>query len=87
MATNNSFPNCLIIPSVSGATTNCLNIKLPSVSTIALLIIVYWIIYLIVAYLLFWFLNKMYPNQKINYWIILLILVVSGFIIALLSRL
>ncbi|AEQ32856.1 hypothetical protein CE11_00953 [Megavirus courdo11] len=83
----NNIPNCLTIPSITGSTTNCVNVQFPSLSTIVLIIIFYWIIYLIVAYAIYYFLNKMYPGQRVNYWIILLVLLLSGLILSLISRL
>nr|WBF70401.1 hypothetical protein [Megavirus caiporensis] len=83
----NNIPNCLTIPSITGLTTNCVNVQFPPLSTIILIIIFYWIIYLIVAYAIYYFLNKMYPGQRVNYWIILLVLLLSGLILSLISRL
>lgn len=79
----NSVPNCLIIPAANGSLSNCIKMQLPSMSTLVLLLIITWIIYLLVAYAIYYFLNKANPNQKFNYWIILAILILSGLIISL----
>ncbi|XWV25488.1 hypothetical protein QJ856_gp0271 [Tupanvirus deep ocean] len=83
--TQDSFriPNCLILPSKTGTTTNCTQVPLPSVSTIILVLIISWVLYLAVAYAIYYFVNKYNPNVKLNYWIILVILILSGLIVSL----
>lgn len=82
-----TWPNCLIIPSKTGATTNCLNIPMPSPGTILFMLIIAWIIYMAVAYAIYYFLNKQNPNRYYSYWMLLLILVVAGVIISLIGSL
>ena len=77
------IPNCLIIPSSSGSLTNCITMKMPSISTLIVILVISWIIYLMVAYVIYYFLNKANPSMTYNYWIILGILLLSGFIISL----
>ncbi|XWV26821.1 hypothetical protein QJ857_gp0230 [Tupanvirus soda lake] len=83
--TNDSFriPNCLILPSKTGTTTNCTQLPLPSISTIIWILVISWIFYLAVAYAIYYFVNKYNPNVKLNYWIILVILILSGLIVSL----
>ena len=81
---NNGFPNCFVIPGASGSLKNCVQVN---TSSIIAVLVISWILYLVVAYLIYWFLTKYQPTFKFNYWIILLILVVSGFILTLLASL
>lgn len=79
-----NMPNCLIIPSATGSITNCIKMPLPSTTSIIIMIIVSWIIFMAVAYLIYWFANKVNsPGIVLNYWIILLILILAGFIVSL----
>lgn len=80
-------PNCIIIPSVNNKLTNCIQMKLPSVGTLILMLILSWIVVLAVAYGIFWILNKQTPGKKYSYWWILLILIVAMIIASLLSSL
>lgn len=82
-----SYPNCLIIPSSSGSITNCITMSMPSVGTIVLLLIISIILYLVIAYAIYYFLNKAHPLQKVNYWLILLVLIASNIIVGLLAKL
>lgn len=81
----NSFPNCIVIPSANGSLSNCITMKMPSLSAIIIMIIVSWALMLLIAYLIHYYLNKVYPSQKISYWIILGILLLSMIIFSLLS--
>ena len=83
----NTWPTCLVLPAKNGSTTNCIQIKMPSMPTIILILIISWIILMAVAYAMYYFLKKYEPNTKYNYWLILLILVLSGIIVSLLSKL
>ena len=78
-----SMPNCLIFPSASGSLKNCVNMQFPSTGTVVLIMIISWILLLAVAYAIYWFSEKLNPDYKLNYWIILLILVVAGLIVSL----
>ena len=79
-----SIPKCLIIPSASGSLSNCITVKMPSLTVLVIFLIITWIIYLLIAYGIYYFLNKQNPSQKTNYWMILGILILSGLIINLL---
>lgn len=79
-------PNCIILPSSTGSTTNCLTIPFPSMSQLLLVLIISWIIYMGVAYIIYYFLNTK-KECKCNYWMILLILVISGIIVSLINAL
>jgi glucan phosphoethanolaminetransferase (alkaline phosphatase superfamily) len=81
-----SLPNYVIIPSSSGSLSNCVAMRMPSIHKIIGLLIISWIIYLLVAYAIFYFLNKTNPSHRVNYWIILGILILSGFIVGLFLR-
>ncbi|BCS82805.1 hypothetical protein QLL95_gp0316 [Cotonvirus japonicus] len=83
---SNTMPNCVILPSSTGSVSNCLRIPLPSTSMLILSVIIFWIIYLVIAYLIYYFVSKAYPSSKVNYWLILLILIASGVIMAVVSR-
>jgi hypothetical protein len=76
-------PNCLIFPSASGSINNCTKVELPSTGKIILVMIISWILLLAVAYVIYWFTTKVNPDFRFNYWILLLILVLSGLIISL----
>ena len=77
-----NMPNCFVIPSASGKLSNCVQMKLPSTSTIIFVILISWAILLAVVYAIYWFTNKVSPGVKLNYWIILLILILAGFIVS-----
>ena len=70
-----SFPECVVIPGINNKMQNCLQVNLPSPATLVLVFILYWIVLVLVAYLLYWGLQKMFPQQGVNYWLILLVLV------------
>ncbi len=80
----NSVPNCVVFPSASGSLSNCIALKLPSTGTLVAVFILLWIIYLVVAYVIYYFLKKFNPDQKINYWIIFGILIISNILVSLL---
>jgi len=82
-----SIPNCLIIPSASGSLSNCVTMKMPSVATMAVMMIIAWGLFLLVAYIIYYFFKKIDPMQKVNYWIILIILLLTAIIIGLLGSL
>jgi len=84
--TQGTWPTCLILPSTTGSATNCYQIQMPSVSTVMLMLIISWIIFMIVAYFLYYFLDKVNPGMNYNYWVILLLLIVSGVIVSFFSR-
>lgn len=75
---NTTFPNSLVIPSSTGSLANCVNIKLPSIVTLTIMVVIYWLIFLAVAFIIYYFVKRYNPNVNINYWIILLILLISG---------
>ena len=83
----NSIPNCLVLPSLNGSLNDCVVMNLPSASTVIMMLIFSWIIIMVVAYGIYYFLNKNHPMQRVNYWMILLILVLAGIIVSLLSSL
>jgi len=78
-----AIPNYFVLPSSSGAVTDCVGMKLPSTGTIIILLIISWIIYLVIAYIIYWFINKFNPGMKWNYWMVLLILILSSLIVSL----
>lgn len=80
--TTNGIPNCVILPSVNGNLANCVKIDLPSTGTIILIIIIYFLLILSVAYIIYWFTTKVSPGVQLNYWLILLILILAGFIVS-----
>ena len=80
-----SMPNCIILPSINGSQTNCLQIPIPSTGKIIALLAISWIIFMIVAWIIYKFLNK--EGQPTGYWKILGILLLSGIILSLLSNL
>lgn len=82
---NTQIPGCIVMPSVNGSLTNCIRIDFPSVGTIIALLIMSWILFMVVAYIIYKFLNK--SGKCVNYWAILGILLVSGIILSLISRL
>ena len=77
----NNIPDCLIIPASNGSLSNCITLKMPSINLIILLLIISWIIYLFVAYAIYYFINTYSTTTKVNYWIILAILILSGLIV------
>ena len=79
---SSEWPKCLIIPDNTGSVKNCIRFDMPSMTTIILFIVVAWIIYLAIAYLIYYVVNK---NTKVNYWMILLILIISGLIVNILG--
>ncbi len=81
-----NMPSCLVIPSASGSISNCVQMQLPSTGVIIGVIIVSWILFMAVAYAIYYFVNAVSPGVRLNYWIILLILVLSGIIVSLLFR-
>ena len=82
-----TWPACLVLPSNTGSTNNCLQVAMPSMTTIILVLIISWLIFMAVAYAIFYVLRKSNPNMKYSYWIILIILIVAGIIVSLLSKL
>ncbi len=81
-----NWPACVILPSKTGATTNCLNIQMPSISRMILMLIIGWILILVVAYIIYYFLNKNKPEDyKYSYWILLLVLVIACIIVSLIN--
>lgn len=83
----NVWPTCFVIPNKYGGTDNCTQVKLPSMSSIILILIISWILYLLVAYGIYYFLNRTNPSSKYNYWMILLILICAGLIVSLVNYL
>ena len=81
------WPSCLVIPSKNGDLKNCVQIKMPSVTQIVIALIISWLLFMLVAYLIYSFLNWANPGQKNNYWMILLILILAGIIVSILSYL
>ena len=81
-----SMPNCIILPSVNGSQTNCIQIPLPSTGKIITLLAISWIIFMIVAWIIYKFLNRQ-GSKEYGYWKILGILLLSGIILSLLSNL
>jgi CDP-diglyceride synthetase len=80
------WPTCLIIPSKTGSTTNCLTVPMPSMSKIIMMLIIGWILFMVVAYIIYYFLNRNRPiNYKYSYWIILLVLILAGIIVSLIN--
>lgn len=77
------IPNCLILPSASGKLSDCIQMQLPSTGTIILILIISWIILMAVAYIIYWFATKVSPSVQLNYWLILLILILAGIIVSL----
>lgn len=77
------MPNCLIIPSGNGKLRNCIQMPFPSSGAIIMVIIISWIILMAVAWIIYWFVSKTNQGVKFNYWLILLILIVSGLIVSL----
>ena len=77
------IPNCLVIPSASGSLSNCVTVKMPSIPVIILLLIISWVIFLLVAYAIYYFLKK--SGTSVNYWAIFGILLASGLIINLIT--
>ena len=77
------IPNCLVIPSASGSLSNCVTVKMPSIPVIILLLIISWVIFLLVAYAIYYFLKK--SGAMVNYWAIFGILLASGLIINLIT--
>ena len=82
----NTWPNCLIIPSKNGTAENCVQLNMPSKTSIIFLLIVSWVVFMLVAYVIYYFLNKSKPTARYNYWIILLILILAGIIVSVLSK-
>lgn len=82
-----TWPSCMILPSSSGSTTNCIQMPMPSMGSMIGVLIISWIIFMIVAYLIYHFLNWTNPHIRYNYWMILLVLIVAGIVVALLSKL
>lgn len=80
-----SMPNCIILPSMNGSQTNCVQMSLPSTGKIIGLLVISWIIFMIVAWIIYKFLNK--EGHAAGYWKILGILLLSGIILSLLSNL
>jgi hypothetical protein len=85
--TQGTWPTCLILPSKTGSATNCFQVQMPSIPTVVLILIISWIIFMIVAYIIYYFLNKAKPNMNYSYWIILLLLIVSGIIVSFFTKL
>ena len=81
-----TIPQCFVIPSMTGKINDCIQIPFPSATQIFIILIISWIIFMIVAYGIYYFISKQYPQQKVNYWIILGILIVAGIIISILGR-
>lgn len=82
-----SMPQCLIIPDPTGSISNCMQVKLPSVATIIFLLVISWAIILLIAYGIYWFLNKHHPKARYSYWVILLILIVALIVSTIISGL
>lgn len=76
------IPNCIILPSANGNLSNCIKMDLPSTGTIIFIIIISWVILMAVAYIIYWFTTKVSPQVQLNYWLILLILILAGFIVS-----
>ncbi len=85
--TSNTWPTCLILPSNTGSTTNCIQATVPSIATMIWILIISWISFMIVAYFIYYFLDKVKPNTKYNYWAIFIILILAGIIVSLFTRL
>lgn len=81
-----NVPNCIIIPSSSGSISNCITMQMPSISKLIAMLIISWIIFMIVAYVIYWFLEKTNPLRQYSYWMILLILIVAGLIVSLIFK-
>jgi flagellar basal body-associated protein FliL len=76
--------NCIIIPSCSNSLDKCNQIIFPSMSSSSMIIlmIISWVIFLGVAYIIYWFLNnKTNTCSKYNYWAILGILLLATIIV------
>lgn len=73
----NLLPSCVIIPSTTGSTTNCVQMPMPSVTSVTLILLINWIILMMVAYIIYYFLKNKETSIKYNYWIILIILFVA----------
>jgi hypothetical protein len=84
--TQGTWPTCLILPSKTGSSANCYQIQMPSVPTIILILIISWIIFMIVAYIIYYFLNKVNRNMNYSYWVILLLLIVAGIIVSFFTK-
>ena len=81
------WPSCLIVPSKYGSTTNCITVPVPSMTKLITMLIIGCIIFMVVAYLIYYFLNKSRPGHRYNYWVILLILIIAGIIVSLINNL
>lgn len=82
-----NWPTCVTIPSKMGIISDCAKIPMPNLLTMTLALIISWILFMAIAYIIYYLLNKWNPRLQYNYWIILLILVLAGIIVALLSKL
>ena len=80
-----SKSNCVIVPSASGSIDRCIQMEVPSMGSLLLALVIGIIVYLAVAYAIYWFMNRMNPGMKFNYWWILLILILSGIITGIIS--
>jgi len=81
----NSVPKCVILPSLNGDLENCVQMNLPSTGTLLFMLVISWVIFMIVAYIIYRVLNK--SDKCVNYWAILGILILAGIIVSLLSKL
>jgi hypothetical protein len=75
--------NCLIYPKTSGILKDCVKFEMPSSGKVFLIVVISLVLLLAVAYAIYWFVNSVNPGFKLNYWIILLILILSGLIVGL----
>lgn len=81
------WPRCVVIPGKNGDLEKCLQVKMPSMTQIVIILIISWLLFMLVAYIIYSFLNWANPGQKNNYWMILLILILAGIIVSILSYL
>lgn len=58
-----------------------------AIGVLILVLIITWLFYMAVAYCIYWFFTKAFPQTNYNYWIILLILIIAGLVVGLISNL
>ena len=84
---SNNIPNCLVIPSANGKISDCIRVQLPKTSTLIFALILSWLLIMLIAYLIFYFLNRNRSGQRYSYWIILLVLVAAMLLSSLVGNL
>ena len=73
---------CIIVPSSGMSLDRCITMKIPSTTSMIILIILSIVIYLLAAYAIYKYVNKQHSSRPSNYWAILGILILSGIIVS-----